>query len=139
MHRIVRLLPRGEVATRVTAIGWRGLQSVIVIDVAARAGHIGVAVGQRKTGGGVVKSDVGPGDRALVAVVAICGGKCRPGSGMRRIIGLLPGREVAAGSTAIGWTNLQIVIVIDVASLTSKIRVAVGQQESRLAVIKFRA
>jgi hypothetical protein len=45
MHRIVRLLPRGEVATGVTAIGRGDLQSVIVINVAARAGHIGVAVG----------------------------------------------------------------------------------------------
>ena len=126
MHRIVGLLPGGEVATRVAAIRGSDLQSVIVINVAACTGHIGVPVGKRKTSRSVVESDDGPGDGALVAVVAICSSKRGPCSRVRRIGGLLPSSEVAAGSAAICRANLQIVIVVDMARLASEIRVAVG-------------
>ena len=44
MHWIVCLLPRREVATGVAAIRGRDLEIVIVIDVAARAGDVGMAV-----------------------------------------------------------------------------------------------
>jgi hypothetical protein len=85
----------------------------------------------------VVKSDDGPGDSALVAIVAICGSKCRPCSGVRRIVGLLPGREVAAGGAASGWTNLQTVIIIDVARLARKIRVAIGQIKAKFTMVEL--
>jgi len=35
-------------ALRISAIGWRDHQIVIVIDVAGSAGHVGVAIGQRE-------------------------------------------------------------------------------------------
>ncbi len=39
MHRIIRLLPGGQMASRVAAVGRRSGQSVVVVDVAIRAGH----------------------------------------------------------------------------------------------------
>lgn len=46
VHRIVRLLPRSEVASRISAVIRRNLQIVIVVDMARRARNICVAVGQ---------------------------------------------------------------------------------------------
>ena len=87
----------------------------------------------------MIKGNDSPGNRALVAVEAVCGRKGRACRGVRRVVGLLPGSEVAAGVAAIRRRDLQIVIIINVASLASQIRVAVRQQEPRFAVIKFRA
>ena len=60
VHGIIRLLPGGEVAARVTAIRRRNVQTVIAADVAGGARHVSVAVGQRKTKRGVVKFSVRP-------------------------------------------------------------------------------
>ena len=48
VHRIIRLLPGGQMALRVSAIGRRDRQSVVVVDVARSAGHVGVPVGQQE-------------------------------------------------------------------------------------------
>jgi hypothetical protein len=56
---------------------------------------------------------------------------------MNRVGGGLPGGQVAAGISAIGGSNRQIVIVIYMAKRASHIRVAIGQQESRRAMVEF--
>ena len=45
VHWIIRLLPGRQMATRVSAIGRRDRQRIIVVDVAQIAGHIGVPIG----------------------------------------------------------------------------------------------
>ena len=61
MHRIVGLLPGRQVAARIATIGWSNRQGVIIINVAQVAGHIGMAIGEQKTGGAVVENSRGPG------------------------------------------------------------------------------
>ena len=138
VHRIVCLLPGGQVAARIAA-GVRGdLQIVVIVDVAGSAGHVGVAVRQQEPGGAVVERDIRPG-RRIVAGGTERRRKGRSGLRMRRIICLLPGGQVATGVAAIVRPNLQVVIIVDVAGSTGHVGVAVGQQESSRAVIKFRA
>ena len=79
----------------------------------------------------------GPAYRRLVASVAFSrrkGGTCRR---VHRIIGLLPGRQMASGISAIGRSGRQIVIVVDVARGAGHIRMAIGQQESGRAVVEL--
>src|SRR3984893_13181920 len=54
------LLPLGEMAAGVAAIGRLDLQVVIVVDVAGSAGNVGVPVCQKKAGGAVIEFAVGP-------------------------------------------------------------------------------
>jgi hypothetical protein len=54
----------------------------------------------------MVEGVIGPGD-GVVARGAIGSGEGCPSGGMRRVIRLLPGGQVAAGITAIGWLNVQ--------------------------------
>jgi hypothetical protein len=64
MHGIIRILPIGQMALRVSAIGRRDRQIVVVIDVAQIAGHVGVPVGQREPGRSVIEDSCRPcGDR----------------------------------------------------------------------------
>ena len=56
---------------------------------------------------------------------------------MHGIIGLLPGRQVAAGIAAIRRRDLKIVIIIDMAGGAGHVGVAVGQQETGSAVVEF--
>jgi hypothetical protein len=138
VHRIVRLLPGGQVAARIAA-GVRGdLQIVVIVDVAGSAGNVGVAVRQQETGGAVIERDIRPGRRIVAGGTERCR-KGRPGLRVRRIIGLLPGGQVATGVAAIVRPNLQVVIIVDVAGSAGNVGMAVGQQESSRAVIKFRA
>ena len=57
---------------------------------------------------------------------------------MRRIIRLLPCRQMTLRVSAVRRPDLKIVIVVDVAGSTRHIRMAVGQQESRRGVIEIR-
>ena len=123
-------------AAGIAAICRRDLQGVIVIDVAGGAGDVGVAVGEGKTGGGVIKDRGVPGN-GVVAPGAIAHGKGRTGVGMYWVDGLLPGRQVAARISAIGGRDFQIVIVSDVAGLAWQIGVAVGQEKASDGVIEF--
>ena len=68
--RVVRLLPGRQVAPGVSAIRGRNLQAVIVVDVAACAGHVGVASRQWETRRGVVEVSVQPGVE-IVAALAV--------------------------------------------------------------------
>ncbi len=60
MNRRSGLLPPDEVASGISAIGWCRFQRVVIVDVAQSALNIGVAIGERKTGGGVIEFSVGP-------------------------------------------------------------------------------
>ena len=136
VHRIVCLLPGGQVAARIAA-GVRGdLQIVVIVDVAGSTGNVGVAVRQQEPGGAVVERDIRPGRRIVAGGTERCR-KGRSGLRMRWIICLLPGGQVATGVAAIVRPNLQVVIIVDVAGSTGHVGVAVGQQESSRAVIKF--
>jgi hypothetical protein len=136
MHWTIRLLPGGQVATGVAAIGRRDCQSVVVIDVADGAGHVGMSVGQQESRGAVIEGDIGP-CGSVVALRAVCRRESRTCLRVRRVICLLPSRQVAAGVAAIGWRDLEIVIIVDMAGGASQISVPVGQQEPRGAVIEF--
>jgi len=135
VSRIVRLLPGGQVASRVSAIVGRDRQIVIVIDVASRTGDIRVAVGEGKSRGGVVECRGRP-TYSRVARGTILKSESCSCRWMDRVCGLLPGRQVALGVPAIGRRNGQIVIVIDVARSARHVRVAIGQQETRYAVVE---
>lgn len=74
-----------------------------------------------------------------MTVVAECGGERRPCLWVRRIIGLLPSREVAPGVPALGRTNLQIVVVVDVAGNAGHVGVTICERKARCAVIEFRS
>ena len=94
MHWIVGLLPGGEMALRVAAIGGGNLQVVVIVDVARGAGYVGVAVGQQKPGGAVIKRGAQPTVK-FMATLAIAGGKGRAGAGVNRICSVLPIFQVA--------------------------------------------
>jgi len=123
-------------------------QVVIVTGVALRAtrnlasGRQLVAAGKRPASDRVVKGIVSPRD-CVVAGGAI---RCREGSTgrrVRRIIGLLPSRQVATGIAAIRRLNAEVVVAADVAlaagrNLSSRRHlVGVGQREARGTVIKL--
>ena len=52
-------------ALRISAIGRRDRQGIVVVDVARSAGHIGVPVGQQETGRAVVECRCGPTSRCV--------------------------------------------------------------------------
>ena len=89
VNRIVGLLPPGEVASGVAAIGRSNLQIVIVVEVAGGARNIGVSIREKKTGGAMVKNSRVP-THGVVARGAIGRGKGRAGRRMRRVVRFLP-------------------------------------------------
>ena len=62
----------------------------------------------------------------------------RSRGGVGRVIGLLPGRQVALRVPAIRGLDGQAVVVIDVAGSARQVSVPVGQQETCGAVIEDR-
>jgi hypothetical protein len=50
MGRIIGLLPGRKVASRIPAIRRRNRQIVVVVDMAGRAGNIGMSVCEQKSG-----------------------------------------------------------------------------------------
>ena len=87
-------LPGGQMALRISAIGRRDRQIVVVVDVAERASHIRVAVGQQETRRVVIELGVQPVVKGM-ATRAIRSGKCRAGGWMDRVRRLQPVRHVA--------------------------------------------
>jgi len=139
VHRIVGLLPVGQVATRITAVGGGDLQIVIVVDVALCAGHVGVTIRQRESGARVVKGGGVP-TRVVVAGAAGSQWESLGGTRVRRIVRLLPGGQVAAGVSAIIVRNAsEVVIAVDVALRASERRVRTIEDKSGHAVIEGRA
>jgi len=207
--RGIRLLPRGQMAPGIAAIGRRDRQSVVVVDVAQIARHSRMGIRQREAGRAVIKDSrsprrnrvacgashsrgrepgrdviryvasnrrgalesrlvaavaIGRAERVVVvgmagsagrwrrghvrpgqgkprgAVVECCrrptdrrvaGGtirrrKGRSGCGMDWIIGLLPGGQMAAGISAIGWRNHQSVVVVDVTGSAGHVGMPIG-------------
>ena len=112
-----RTVPGRLVAT--VAIRVRGREIIVVVDVAVRAGvrfacrrHL-VRTRQRPAGRAVIEDGSGPRDRVVARRAVGCRKRCS-GSRVRRVIGLLPGRQVASGIPAVGRLDRQIVIVVDV-------------------------
>jgi len=99
VHGIAGLLPLGQVASGISAVGRCDLQIVVVVDVAGGAGNVRVAVGQQETGNGVVEGSQVPAGGG-VAVRAVGSGEQGAGGRVRRIIRLLPCSEVTAGIAA---------------------------------------
>lgn len=114
----------------------RNLQIVVIVDMAGCTGHVRVAKRQRESCGRVIEDRGIP---ALRRVAARAIGKRERGTGrrVRRIRRLLPGCQVAARIAAIGWRDLQIIVVVDMAVRARHVRVAVNQEESRSRVIKL--
>ena len=112
-----RTVPGRLVAT--VAIRVRGREIIVVVDVAVRAGvrfacrrHL-VRTRQRPAGRAVIEDGSGPRDRVVARRAVGCRKRCSA-SRVRRVIGLLPGRQVASGIPAVGRLDRQIVIVVDV-------------------------
>lgn len=90
-----------------------------------------MAIGKQEAGGAVVKGGGIP-TGGVVAVGAIGGGEDRAGTGVRRIIGLLPLRHVAV----LTGSGSQIVIVVNVALFTGDVGVTVGEREAGAGMIE---
>jgi len=128
MHRVVGLLPGAQVAARVAAVVGRSLESVVIVDVALRALQIGVTVGQRESGGAVIENRRVP-RRWSMAVRTIRRCENRSCARVRRIIRLLPSRQMAARVAAVCSGDLQMVVVADVALLAGDVCMAQGQRK----------
>lgn len=87
-------LPGGQVALRIAAIRGGNGQRIIVINVAERTGHVGVAIGQQEAGAAVVKCGRRPAHRVM-AGRAISNRESRSGRRVNGIVGLLPVGQVA--------------------------------------------
>ncbi len=93
---------------------------------------------ESETGNGVIERSGVP-TFGGVAVGTIGGSEARAGSGVNGIGGLLPFCEVTAGVAAIRGSNLQIVIIVEMAGSARHIGVTIGEQEARCAVVKDRS
>jgi len=89
VHRIIRLLPGRQMASRVPALRRRDRQSVIVVDMARSAGHVGVPVGQQEARRAVIEDRRGP-RNCVVACGAVADSERRSRGCVRRVIRLLP-------------------------------------------------
>ena len=128
VNRGRRLLPSSQMAARVPAIIRPHGQSVIVVDMARSAGHVGVPVGQQEARRAVIEDRRGPGNR-VVASRAVGHTKSRASRGVHWIIRLLPSPQVAARISAIRRQNLKAIVAADVTRSTGQV-VAIGQIEA---------
>lgn len=139
VHRIVRLLPVRQMALRVSTIGRRNRQRIVVIDVAQIAGNVCVSIRQREARGVVIENSRGPG----------CNRMARRASGSRRretrrdVIRNIPAnrrRALECGLVAtVTIRRIQRVIVIDMAGRAggrSWGHVRSRQGKPRAAVVK---
>ena len=92
-------------ASGVAAVVRRYRQSVVVVDMARSAGHVGVPVGQQEARGAVIEDRRGPGN-GVVASRAVGHAKSRASRRMHWIIRLLPSRQVAARISAVRLHNM---------------------------------
>ena len=72
-----------------------------------------------------------------VAGRAIRKRKRRPGCWMDGVLGLLPGRQMASGIAAVGRSDHQIIVIVNMTKGAGYIRVAIGQQETGRAVVEL--
>jgi len=98
--------------------------------------------GKRPAGRAMVKRRCGPGNR-VVASGTIRRREWRTRRGVHRIVGALPGAQMAVGVAAIRWLGGQRVAAADMALRAAgdfagrRQLVRVGQRESRCTMIKF--
>ena len=115
MHRIVRLLPRRQMASRCSTRRRRNVQRVVPIDVARSARNVCVPIRQRKTKCCVIEFSVRPGGNGMAGGALGRGTRESGGDVIRNVAteggGAVPGGEVAAHT--VGGT--QRVVVVDVA------------------------
>lgn len=138
MRRIIRLLPSGEVAASVSAIGGSNLEIVVVVDMATGAGDIRVPIREWEACRAVVKGDVGP-SGCVVALGTIREREGRTSLWMRRIICPLPGGEVTASVSTIGRSDLEIEVIVDMATGAGDVGMASSKGKPGCAVVKFRS
>ena len=60
MHGIISLLPRCQMALRISAIRRLDRQAVVPVDMAKSALHVGVTIRQQETRGAVIEFTVRP-------------------------------------------------------------------------------
>lgn len=138
MGRVIGLLPGGQVAPGVAAIGWLNAESVVAANMALRTGrdlagrrHL-VRVGEREAGGAVIELAVRPSCDGVAGATG--GGSLREISS--DVIGYVATQSLRAGpcrlvaAHAIGVRGIQRVIVIGVALSTWCGRVRTGQSEA---------
>ena len=82
-------------------------------------------IGQRKTGGGMIKVRILPGN-GVMAVGAGGNRKYRRRCRVLRVSGLLPSRQVTTRMAAIGGCNSQIVVAGYVAAFAGNVCVPIG-------------
>lgn len=99
----------------VAAIAVRRNRGVVVVDMAggAGSGHVRSDQGE-PSGANAMIERRGPARRRM-AIGAVRQPEGRPGSGVRRSVGVLPGDQMAAGVAAIIFVNLQTKVATDVA------------------------
>ena len=133
-----RLCTSPFVLMAAVAIGIGRREVVVVVRMAIRAGSCYMRTGERPPGDRVVEgSHVGPRDR-IVALRAVCRAECRAGGGVNGVVRLLPPGQVAARVSAIRGSNLQIVVVVDVALGAGDGSVTVRKRESSRRMVKGR-
>jgi len=86
---------------RIPALRRRNRQSVIVVDMARSAGHVGVPVGQQEARRAVIEDRRGPRKWGVMASRAVGHPESRARRGVHWISRLLPGRQVAARIPAV--------------------------------------
>jgi len=104
--------------------------------VTQSAGHIRVPIGEQESRRAVVECCCRPTHRR-VAGRAIHKRKRRPGCWMDRVLGLLPGRQMASRIAAIGRGDHQIIVIVNMTKGAGHIRMAIGQQETGRAVVEL--
>jgi hypothetical protein len=136
-------IPVRKVAAGVVAICDR--ETVIVAEVAL------IAVGDHARGRHLMIARQGPARRCVIprsggerrgcrmAIRAVRPGKHRTRIGMHGIIGLLPIIQMASGISAIVGSDVEVVIVVDVATNAGNVGVLAGQKKSCDAVIELYA
>ena len=126
-------------ALRIAAIPGGDREVVIVVDMAGSTGQVGVPPGERKSRDAVIEIRRIPTGRGMT-VAAISGGERCASRRVGRIIGLLPGGQVALRVPAIVERDLQMVIASNMALLARHIGMALRQRETdrRRSVINRR-
>ncbi len=120
MNRVVRLLPGGEVALGIAAIGRGNVQRIVAVDVALAALHRRVLIRERETGGAVIKFSVSPRRDRMARRAGSGSGRKAGGNVIRDVAAnrgcALPSRSVAAHAIR----GIQCVIAVDVARRASR-------------------
>ena len=122
-----RAADRGRTIERcgVTPVAVRGVQRVVVVDMAGSARRGKVRAHQRETRNTVIEGSGVP-SCGSVAIRAVGCRECSTSRRVHRIVRGLPGGQVALRVAAIGRSNFQGVIAIDVAGAAGDGGVRVG-------------